>query len=281
MAGFTLRQGGALFLSTSSNKKLSPVVKVPYTGPAKAKFPFRPEPRAPFCCSTYVSIAATCPDSCKFKREPDGTPGGCYVDAGKTVFTIKRLDKESGDLNGDGVLVAEADLIDRAFRNGVPQDGARGGRDLRLHVGGDATAEDATAFLGEAASRWRKRGGGKVWTYTHRWKTVKRDAWGPDIAVLASIEKPSEIEPAAAQGYAPALVVTKHRTHKAWKTPGGTTIIPCPAEMRDTTCVKCRLCLEPDTLFKRNAGIAFALHGAGINRALVRLGHRGIQGRLL
>jgi hypothetical protein len=275
----TERNGGALLLYTSSNKKLSPIVKVPYNGPAKKAFPYRPTPVAPYCCSTYVSIAATCPDSCRFKRSEDGTPGGCYVDAGKTVFTIRRLDQESEQLSGDDVVVAEADLIDRAFRNGVPRDGARGGRDLRLHVGGDTSSEGATEFLAGAAARWRLRGGGSVWTFTHRWREIAKRAWGA-ISVLASVEKPQEMHEARARGYAPALVVTSHVSHKAHEVEG-LKVIPCPAETRETTCVECRLCLDADALHRRGAVISFALHGAGSNRALVRLGHRGVQQRLL
>lgn len=276
------RQGGALFLYASCNKKLSRVVKVPYTGPAKAKFPFRPTAVAPFCSSTYVSIDATCPDSCKFKRAPDGSHGGCYVDAGKTVHTIRRLDAEAAPFTGDDVIVSEADVIDRSFPKGVAQDGARGGRDLRLHVGGDTTTPEATAFLGDAAARWRARGGGDVWTYTHRWKTVPRSAWGPAVAVLASVENYDQMFEAAKQGYAPAVVVTSHKSHKAKVLPNGVRLIPCPAEFDGgPTCVECRLCLAPDALFKRRAGISFALHGVDKKHALVRLGLRGVQRRLL
>lgn len=274
----TERGGGALFLYSSANKKLSPVVKVPYNGKAKDKFPYRPEPRAPYCCSTYVSIDATCPDSCKFKRAKDGTPGGCYVDAGKTVFTIKRLDQESGTSSGDEVIVAEADLIDSAFKTEMPQDGARGGRDLRLHVGGDVASEDSTRFLADAITRWKKRGGGAVWTFTHRWAEIPREAFGA-ISVLASVEDPRDIPRARVRGYAPALVVTSHLSHLA-KPVNGTRIIPCPAETRGTTCVECRLCLD-DGLYSRNAGVSFALHGVHKPAALVRLGVRGVQRKLL
>lgn len=277
------RKGGALFLPRSSNKKLSPVVKVkvPYTGPAKARFPFRPTPVPPYCCSTYVSIAATCPDSCKFKRAEDGTPGGCYVDAGKTVFTIRRLDEESRADPGH-VVEREADLIDAAWPSGIPQDGARGGRDLRLHVGGDVFDALGTLALGGAAGRWLARGGGAVWTFTHRWVTILRPLW-QEISVLASIESPAQADVAHRLGYAFALVEPReHRSARAYSIGDGFTAIPCPAETRGTTCVECRLCLDADKLHARKMGIAFSLHGAGINKALVRLGYgRGGQRKLL
>lgn len=119
-----------------------------------------------------------------------------------------------------------------------------------------------------------------MWTYTHRWKTVPRSAWGKDVAVLASVETKEQVGAARRQGYAPAVVVTSHQSHKA-KLVGGLRLIPCPAEFGGTTCVECRLCLEPDALFKRNAGIAFALHGVDKKFALVRLGLRGVQRKLL
>lgn len=271
--GNSLRQGGALFLHASANQKLSRIKKVPYTGPARDKFPYRPTPVAPFCCSTYTSISATCPDTCAFKRGPNGEAGGCYADAGKTVHTIARLDREAEPFSGDDVVVSEADLIDRAFPAGMPQDGARGGRDLRLHVGGDTTSTDATTFLGKAATRWRERGGGKVWTYTHRWKTVTRRAWGPDVSVLASVEDIKGALTAVARGYAPAMVVPQHRNPKA-ELVAGLRMVPCPAEFDGgPTCVECRLCLDADALLRRGAGIAFALHGSHKPRVLTRLGY--------
>lgn len=280
-AGNQGRAGGALFLYKSANKKLSPVVKVPYTGPAKDAFPFRPEPRAPFCCSTYVSIAATCPDSCRFKRAADGTASGCYVDAGKTVFTIRRLDKES-KADPTHVVESEAKLIDAAWPGGIPQDGARGGRDLRLHVGGDVDDAHGALMLAGAAGRWWKRGGGSVWTFTHRWTEMRRSCWGR-VSVLASVEDEEQIRHAHQLGYAFALVEPReHRSAKAYSIGNGFTAIPCPAETRGKTCVECRLCLDADKLRERKMGIAFSLHGAGINKALVRLGYgKGGQRKLL
>jgi hypothetical protein len=200
-------------------------------------------------------------------------PAGCYADAGKTVHTIARLDREAAPFSGDDVVVSEADLIDRAFPAGMPQDGARGGRDLRLHVGGDTTSRDATVFLGQAATRWRKRGGGKVWTYTHRWHEVLRSNWGPDISVLASVENPREADTALDHGYAPAIVVPRHASAKTWVGEYGIKFIPCPAETGDRVCVECRLCFDDTALKKRETGIAFAIHGSHKPRALTRLGY--------
>lgn len=124
---------------TSANKKLSPVKKVPYDNP---RYPYRPVPVAPFVSSTYSSIAATCPSSCAFKRRPDGSPGGCYVDADHFMRKkMATLDAAAAGKAPLDVVRDEAAEIDRAWPRGIPQDGARGGRDLRLHIGGEFFSE--------------------------------------------------------------------------------------------------------------------------------------------
>ncbi|HKY50814.1 MAG TPA: hypothetical protein VJP45_06120, partial [Candidatus Limnocylindria bacterium] len=142
----------------SSNRKLAPQLQ--------RKFPNgwrRNEPQGPYVTSTYVSIAATCPDSCRFKNN------GCYDQAGPAAKHARARDAAADGWSALEVIRAEADAIDRLYPNGVPQDGARGGRDLRLHVGGDVSCSRGAELLGEAARRWRERGGGAVWVYTHRW----------------------------------------------------------------------------------------------------------------
>ncbi len=93
------------------------------------------------------------------------------------------------------------------------------------------------------------------------------------ITVLASAEKPSEIEQAREKGYATALVVEEFLSEKAFKIGGSKAmVVPCPAETRRTTCADCRLCLDRD-LLDMNVAIAFKLHGqheAAGRRALIR-----------
>jgi hypothetical protein len=245
----------AVFTEKSCNRKLSPVDFIDV-----GKRFQQPHPRAPFCSSTFASIQASCPDSCRFKKH-DGKAGGCFADAGFTAMRSARYDRAAAGMTPLEVIREEVAAIDGAFGGGsVPQDGARGGRDLRLHVGGDAANEQCASELGAAAGRWRARGGGDCWSYTHAWPTVRRAAWGPAVAVLASIEHESQVELARAQGYAPAVVVAKFpRAHRRFEL-GGVSFIPCLAEVRKTTCVECRLCFRGD-LFDRKLGIAFQLHG--------------------
>jgi len=240
----------------SSNRKLAPQTQV-LVGAR-----IRNEPRFPYCSSTHVSIEATCPDSCTFKG------AGCYAQAG---MVVQRLDRGVAAMGVNGTQVAEmeARAIDGMFVRGIPQDGARGGRDLRLHVSGDAATETAAHLLAGAARRWQERGGGAVWSFTHNWSTIARHYWG-DVSVLASCETADQIRDAGRRGYAPALTVERHESEKPFEV-AGVRIIPCPAQTRGRTCVECRLCLDADKLHARKAGIAFEVHGTNKTAAIVAL----------
>lgn len=241
----------------SSNRKLAPQREV------QVGDRVRNEPAGPYCSSTYVSVQATCPTSCTFLGN------GCYAQAG---MAVQRLDRGAKALGADGLQVAEleAEAIDQMFVRGIPQDGARGGRDLRLHVSGDAASATAARMLVGAARRWRERGGGAVFSFTHNWSTIPRPAWGT-ISVLASCETPGQIGQARRQGYPPAMTVEQHESDRPIEI-AGTRVIPCPNQTRGRTCVTCRLCLDADRLFERRAGVAFAIHGSGAHQARVALG---------
>ncbi len=239
----------------SANRKLAPQRRVLVGNRV------RNEPIGPYVASTYVSIVATCPRSCPYKD------AGCYAQAGMTVRALDRAASRRGH-SADDVVAAEVAAIDGLFVRGVPADGARGGRDLRLHVSGDAPHARGARQLAAAAQRYQDRGGGSVWTYTHRWRRIPRSAWGP-IAVLASVETTADAHAAVAAGYAPALTVENHAADFAW-THGSLRIVPCPAQTRGTTCAQCRLCLDPE-LVRRKAGVSFALHGAARDVAVRRL----------
>lgn len=244
------------------DRKLAPVVQGAYSGNRH-----RPMPQRPYCSATYVSIEATCPDSCRFKA------AGCYVRAGFTGRAARQLDDAAAaeGLRGDEVIEREAQVIEASFcgargRAGgrVAQDGGRhgrAGRDLRLHVGGDVSSTWGAMRLAVAAKSWQRRGGGAVWTYTHRWRRVARDAFGP-ISVLASVERVEDARAAVHRGYVPAIVLERFPSPRAFQLRGSrVTWLPCPAETKGTTCVQCRLCLDADALRRRGQGIAFAVHG--------------------
>lgn len=261
-----------VFHRRSANRKLSPIARVPYDHP---HYKYRPTPVAPFACSTFVSIEATCSSSCPFKMGPDGERGGCYVDADHFMRrAMGLLDAGAVGRTGADVIAEEVRVIDRIWAHrGVPRDGWRGnGRDLRLHVGGDVPDAKSARLLAGAAERWTARGGGSVWTYTHAWDQIRRSAFGL-ISVLASVENARQVRPARRRGYAPALVVERFPNGKRPFVVAGTTFVPCPAETLGKTCVECRLCLDVD-LHAKNLGVAFELHGRDAKHALVALNVR-------
>lgn len=259
--------GAARFHAASANRKLSPVELVDFPGQPRP----RPIPQGPFVSSTYASIEATCPDSCAFKRQ------GCFASEGFTKIAGLKMDHAARGRSSLEVVREEARLIRRAFGGWrIPQDGARGGRDLRLHVGGDVGSVEGARELGRAAAGWRARGGGAVWSYTHWWREIPRAAWGPTISVLASVERADQVDEAAAQGYPSAIVLERFRSRRAFPLGNGWRVIPCPAETGSTTCASCRLCLDRDLLAMR-AVIGFEAHGTGAAAAraqLVQIGRR-------
>jgi hypothetical protein len=213
--------------------------------------------------ATYASIETSCPTSCELRKERT-----CYAMHGHVLFTLNRFDNEGTALQ---TAREEARLIDNAFKGGpIPQDGARGGRDLRLHVSGDCRTPGAARTLAAAIKRWFARGGGAAWGYTHAHSNVPREAWGP-TSVLASVDRLEDVPAARAQGYAPARYVAEFPSEKAWEE-GGVKWIPCPAQTRDNVgCADCRLCFRDRALHERNAGIAFSAHGASKNKLRLRI----------
>jgi len=204
-----------------------------------------------FAAATYASIEATCPASCRLRGS------GCYAQNGHVALHARRLDSAATPLQA---ARHEASLLDAAQGiRGVP---------LRLHVSGDTRTAAAARILAGALLRWRSRGGGSVWTYTHAWRTVPRAAWGSAVSILGSAEDTRHGAAILEAGYAPAVVVdTVPADGRAFER-DGVTWIPCPQQTRGRTCTECRLCFDADALAARRSGIAFAAHGAGRKRAL-------------
>jgi hypothetical protein len=218
--------------------------------------------------TTYTSIEASCPTTCELRKDKS-----CYAMGGPIAIHLKALDKNAKYHTPDSVAVQEAQLIEASFNGGdIPQDGAKGGRDLRIHGFGDARTKRAAKRLGKAATNWRSRKGGSVWTYTHAWKNVSRELWGKDISILASVDNKDEIELAKKQGYATCTVVPEFKNGaKIWEE-NGIKYLPCPAQVnKEVTCVKCRLCFRDEFLSKNNFTITFAAHGSGTSKIKKRL----------
>jgi len=130
------------------------------------------------------------------------------------------------------------------------------GKPLRLHISGDARTEKTANLLRDAAKKWD----GKVFTYTHAWRDVPRDAWG-SISVLASIENLSQAHEAFVRGYVPAVTVSHHPKDGKAYYKNGVKVIPCPQQTKGVTCEQCKLCMNDSMLYRQDAAIAFAAHG--------------------
>lgn len=231
---------GAIYVSDSGNTKIMGSHKVD---------------------ATYASIKATCPSTCSLKN------GGCYAQTSFVGMINARMDRRARQYSPLAVARAEARAIDDSYRGGpVPE-----GRCLRIHVAGDSCLKKGTQLINNAVGRWKKRGGGDAWSYTHAWHNIPRAIWS-NVSVLASVESVNQIAEARKQGYACAVVVSEHPTDKAYTLPGSNTkLIPCPSQTRGVGCSDCRLCFNANRLFDGNFAIAFSVHGVYKNILKKRL----------
>lgn len=202
--------------------------------------------------TTYAPVRQSCPSSCRLRGN------GCYYECGRTYGLNNRLEQEAGHATPLEIAQAEADAIDRA---GIA-DG------LRLHTGGDCQDAAGATAIGEAVGRWRRRGGGPAWTYTHAWPQVPRAAWTPAVSIFASIESSEQIGLARHNGYAIARVIPKFPFgSRSWQS-HGILWIPCRFQTDARTCLECRACFQADRMRDRGMGIAF--QPDGIQKAKVR-----------
>lgn len=202
--------------------------------------------------ATYCSINASCPNTCELKGG-----NGCYAELSFVGIQSIRLNKEAVKLSALQVARAEAKAIDNSYDGGnVPHE-----RSMRLHVAGDSRTITGTRIINAAIGRWKKRGGGVCWSYTHAWRSVSRNEWS-NVSILASVKSIVEVTEARKQGYAPAIIVSEFSGDKAFQISGSDIKwIPCPAQTREIGCTDCKLCFNADRLYQNNFGIAFAAHG--------------------
>jgi len=233
-----------IFVEASGNKKLSGNHRV---------------------SATYLSLSS-CPSTCELKKT-----GECYSMSGRVGMITRRLDRGISSKDYLRIAQEESRKIRCSFEGGpIPQDGARGGRDLRAHVSGDCRNNTVAKIFGNAAKNWVSRGGNMPWTYSHAWRSIKRSSWGKHVSVLASLDNPKDAKKALRNHYAPARYVPEFKDDRAWEE-HGVRWIPCPAQTKETVCVECRLCMNDKKLKKMKAGIAFAAHGGREHKMRRRL----------
>lgn len=223
------------------------------------------------CAATYAA-QASCPTYCPFFNG-----GGCYAENGRmftgTTGPLNENARRAGATPED-VARAEAIAIDR-----LPVLKCWD-RPLRLHSVGDCATDEAARIVAAAAARYRERGGGPVWTYTHAWRIVERESWGA-VSVFASCETAEQAALARARGYAPSIVVEEFPGRRRYQLGTGLEVLPCPAQTSGATCASCRLCLDDSRIMDRGYAIGFAVHGTGftVKQALKTLRAPGDESR--
>jgi hypothetical protein len=207
--------------------------------------------------ATTYAAQTSCPTSCPFFAG-----GGCYAENGSIgKFVTAPLNRAANAVEHDAVDVAKAEAAAIDKMKVVP------GEDLRLHTVGDCATDEAAQVVAAACARYRARGGGPIWTYTHAWRDVARESWG-EVSVLASCETAADVALAKARGYATQITVegfVSDRRHALKAVEGekaaGVDVLPCPEQTRGVTCTDCRLCFDDAKLRDRGYSIAFETHG--------------------
>lgn len=216
-----------------------PAIAVPTTQAGKLSDPGHP------CAATYASFES-CP--------PCPLSEVCYANGGQTAWTMKRLDKAAKGMRPVEIAEREAAKIDAMEAHGQP---------LRLHVGGDCRTDPAARRVGAASKRWRRRGGGKVFTFSHGWRWVARSSWGSAVSVLASVERVADIATARARGYAAAITVAT--PEEVARVPGG---FRCPEQTgKVASCAACLICTRGASLLETKKPVVFVAHGMRVRKA--------------
>jgi hypothetical protein len=198
--------------------------------------------------SVTMASQHTCPTVCPLRNN------GCYAEQGPMGIQTHRLNKD-GILSADDFARCEADAID----------GLTGRNMLRLHEVGDCTTDSSARILADAAERYIDRAriehgikDQKVYGYTHAWRDIERDSWGP-ISILASCENEADVLAATSRGYACAIVAMQHKDIPSKI--GTMSTLPCPQQTgQKADCYSCRACMHDNRLYGKGV-IVFAVHG--------------------
>lgn len=202
-------------------------------------------------CSATYAAQVTCPPDCPFLGN------GCYDEWGHAWIHTRRLNAEAKRLRLSPIEVAENEAAVVRSLSGC--------LDLRLHVVGDCQTTEAADVVSLAGSKHRRKRRRDVWTYTHAWAEVPREAWR-DVSVLASCETAEQVRQAWSLGYAAAVTLPRFRQRKLYLD-AGLKVLPCPEQATgDKDCSSCRLCFSDAKLLDKGVVIAFAAHGGGKKR---------------
>jgi hypothetical protein len=118
-----------------------------------------------------------------------------------------------------------------------------------------------------ACRNYRYKHNKPVWTYTHAWKRVPREAWGMSISVFASCETPKECVEARANGYAAAFIpLDIKKDRQILRKEHGLSSVLCPHFSRNTQCINCRLCFNDFAFYEKGRVLLLPPHGSGTRK---------------
>ena len=190
----------------------------------------------------------TCPTDCRFLR------AGCYAESYPCRYHFERISRQA-----EGKSPLE---IARHEAQGITSMSGR--YPLRLHVSGDCADTQSAREIATACAVYHSKHGCPVWAYTHAWRDIPCDAWGP-ISILASCESIIDAKIAVNNGYCAAIVLSDPIERRIRI--GDLQVIPCLEQAKGTPCVSCRLCFNADRLRKNGKIIAFFPHGGAAKLA--------------
>lgn len=191
----------------------------------------------PAAVGTTRPVGPTCPLTCQFHPDrPDPSAARCYATMGPTGIQQGRAQGMDGE-------TARARLLMHY---------AAGIRLIRLNVAGDIVTPAGGLDREYLASLWevaREMPDAQIWAYTHAWREfgpVDLASVPPNVALLASVDNPEELESARDLGFTRFARVSYSESDRQ---PGE---LFCPVDRAKHkgkptahTCQTCRLCWRP------------------------------------
>lgn len=207
----------------------------------------------PIAVST--SSRATCSPSCPFLGN------GCYAESGPLLLHWRKVTEGLRGVSFDSFLLSLRSL--------------ESGRLFRHNQAGDlphTSGRISRAFIRKMVAGVKHL---KAFTYTHH--DIKK---GENLSLLryanrngfvinVSTESEAAADEAISAGLPAVMVANSDEQRTCWHTPGGNTVLVCPAQRSDArTCADCQLCHRRG----RKVVIAFLAHGTSKRKANAALG---------
>lgn len=231
--GFTLPNKPFRFVSVSGNKKTGPI-------------------------AVTSTAAQSCPSVCPFRTD---SAGGCYAASGNSAIHWRAL------TNGKANTAIDSQGLFSAVRS-IPK-----GQLWRHNEAGDILADESgnidAGFLSGLTDANKGRRG---FTYTHHKLTphnvaaiTAANAGGFTVNVSTNNVQHADTVRGQYPGLPIVTIVAEWHGKQTLQTPGGNTVVRCPAEYKEgITCANCGLC----AVNTRRGIVGFTPHGTSKRRVI-------------